>query len=407
MSHLVMKSSRQSRPTMGSVEDTTALACPQLPVVLDTRVVTGAGGGPDKTILNSPRYLGQYGYRMLCGYLTPIGDPGYSEIINKAKRYSAPLITIPDRGPLDWRVATRLLSICRTENVSIWHGHDYKTNLLGLIIRQFHPMRLVTTVHGWVRHTARTPLYYRIDRKCLTRYDHVYCVSNDLHDECSAIGVHASRCKLLENGIDTTEYSRQMTISDAKQKLQISPSRLLIGGVGRLSPEKGFDILIRSVAQLHRKGHDLGLILVGDGDELDRLRCLAQEEKIADRVTFAGWQADVKPYFEAMDIFTLSSLREGLPNVVLEAMSLGTPTVATRIAGVPRIIRDGYNGALVDAGNVSQITQALDELISNRGLRASYSITGRESVHARYGFSQRMARLARFYDELMEHTPSY
>src|SRR5947209_5842883 len=96
------------------------------PVILDARVVTGAGGGPDKTILNSPAYLERAGYRMICAYLHPPGDPGFEEIRDKAHRVRAPLISIPDRGPFDWRVLPRLLDICRAERVQIWHGHDYK-----------------------------------------------------------------------------------------------------------------------------------------------------------------------------------------------------------------------------------------------------------------------------------------
>src|SRR5579885_2359670 len=162
------------------------------PVVFDARVVTGSGGGPDKTILNSPRFLGQVGYRMVCGYLHPPGDPGYEEIVRKAARYNAPLVSIPDRGPWDWRVVTELLAVCRRENVAVWHGHDYKTNALGLLLRRFHPMRLVTTVHGWVHHTARTPLYYRLDRLCLPRSERVICVSEDLFEACLACRVPAA-----------------------------------------------------------------------------------------------------------------------------------------------------------------------------------------------------------------------
>src|SRR5258707_946896 len=134
------------------------------PVVLDARVVTGTGGGPDKTILNSPRFLDALGYRMLCAYLHPPEDPGFDVLRQRAKELGAPLAEIFDRGPCDVRVFTRLLCLCRRERVAIFHGHDYKTNLLGLLLARFHPMRLVTTVHGWVRHTARTPLYYRIDK---------------------------------------------------------------------------------------------------------------------------------------------------------------------------------------------------------------------------------------------------
>ena len=87
-------------------------------VVFDARVVTGSGGGPDKTILNSPRFLAEHGYRNLCGYLYPPGDPGYDEIRRKAAKYEAPLVSIPDRGPFDWRVVRDLVRICRRERVA-------------------------------------------------------------------------------------------------------------------------------------------------------------------------------------------------------------------------------------------------------------------------------------------------
>src|SRR4051812_43946618 len=125
----------------------------EMPVVLDTRVVTGTGGGPDKTILNSPRFLSGAGYRMICAYMHPPGDPGFAEITRKAEAWGAPLVSVPDRGPWDLKVTSRLLGLCRRERVAIWHGHDYKSNVLGLLLRPFWPMRLVTTVHGWVRHT--------------------------------------------------------------------------------------------------------------------------------------------------------------------------------------------------------------------------------------------------------------
>ncbi len=188
-----------------------------LPVVLDARVVTGSGGGPDKTILNTPRFLDRLGYRMVCAYMHPPKDPGFDAIVKKAERYNAPLISIPDRGPWDWRVLTELLSVCRRENVTIWHGHDYKTNALGILLRRFWPMRLVTTVHGWVHHTSRTPLYYKLDQLCLSRYERVICVSDDLLELCLSSVVNARNCLLLENGLDIDEYTRKLSTSEARQ----------------------------------------------------------------------------------------------------------------------------------------------------------------------------------------------
>ncbi len=98
------------------------------PVVLDVRVVTGTGGGPDKTILNSPRFLEPMGYRNICAYMHPPDDPGFEVLRRRAEAWSAPLLAIPDRGPWDWRVVKELLAVCRREKVAIWHGHDYKSN---------------------------------------------------------------------------------------------------------------------------------------------------------------------------------------------------------------------------------------------------------------------------------------
>src|SRR4051794_3803748 len=93
-------------------------------VVLDARVVSGPGGGPDKTILNSPRFLAGSGYRMLCAYMHAPGDPGFEQVRQRARAWQAPLLSIHDRGAWDWRVVTQMLKICRRERVAIWHGHD-------------------------------------------------------------------------------------------------------------------------------------------------------------------------------------------------------------------------------------------------------------------------------------------
>lgn len=376
------------------------------PVVFDTRVVTGSGGGPDKTILNSPRFLAPLGYTMLCGYLHPPGDPGYIELERKADRYKAPLISIPDRGPLDTKVITALLRVCRQYEVAIWHGHDYKTNALGLLLNSFHRMKLVTTVHGWVQHTTRTPLYYKIDRWCLKRYAKVFCVSTDLDNTCREIGVPDAKRELLENGIDTGEFTRGQSILTAKAALGFPTSDLLVGGVGRLEPEKGFDVLIRSVRRLAELKLPARLVIVGEGHERSRLTTLATSLGIADRVHLVGWQSDVRRYFEAMDVFALSSLREGLPNVLLEAMALEVPAVATRIAGIPKLIADKMNGRLVEPNDLDSLTQALTDLLRCDVLRANQRIAARRTILDRFSFAARIERVKNVYDQILDRTPS-
>ena len=373
----------------------------EMPVILDTRVVSGSGGGPDKTILNSPRYLTPAGYRNVCAYMHPPDDPAFEQLRRKAGLCEAPLESVPDRGPWDWRVVTQFLQICRRERVRIWHGHDYKSNALGLLLRRFWPMRLVTTVHGWVKQTRRTPLYYAVDRFCLKHYDRVVCVSQDLLVECLACGVPPQRCVLMENGVETDQYIRRVSVGEAKARLQRPAHRLLIGAVGRLSAEKGFDLLIHATDKLLRRGLDIELVIVGEGDQRPDLEALIAALGRADRIRLLGYQSDTRAIYEAMDVFALSSHREALPNVLLEAMALEVPVLATRVAGIPRLVRHDENGLLVEPGDVTAMTNALEKLLRDADLRTRLGRAGRATVERDYSFAARMHKVRAMYDELL------
>jgi glycosyltransferase involved in cell wall biosynthesis len=364
--------------------------------------VTGAGGGPDKTILNTPRFLEPLGYRAICAYLRPPCDPGFEQLRQRAKSLAAPLVEINDRGPWDARIVSNLLEVCRRERVSIWHGHDYKTNLLGLVLSRFWPMRLVTTVHGWVKQTSRTPLYYWLDRWSLKYYERVVCVSEDLLQECLAAGVPSERCLLIENAIDTQQYCRAYAIAEAKRRLGLPDGRLLIGAVGRLSSEKGFDRLITAAAELLDQGLEFDLVIAGDGDQREHLQQQIHTTGWSPHIRLLGYCGELRDWYQAMDLFVLSSEREGLPNVLLEAMAFKVPVLATRIAGIPRLIEHGRNGWLVESDNTGELAAAMQRLVSDAGLRQALGQAGYQTIVDKYSFEKRMAKFAALFDGLLE-----
>ncbi|HUQ71685.1 MAG TPA: glycosyltransferase family 4 protein [Planctomycetaceae bacterium] len=377
-----------------------SVAPPATVRVLHTRVVTETGGGPDKTILNSPRFLVGTGYEAHCAYLYPPQDAGFEAIRTRAAAAEAPLHGILDRGAWDVSVAWNLLQLCRRLDVRIWHGHDYKTNFLGLLLRRFHRMHLVTTIHGWVKHTQRTPLYYWIDRRSLPHYDRVIGVSDDLHAQALACGVPADRCVLIENAIDTAAFQRKLTPQQARRQLGLAVERPLIGAVGRLSHEKGFDLLIDAVSRLHRDGREVDLAIAGEGDARSVLTEQIAAQPHPERFHLLGFQSDLRTLYQAMDVFAVSSRREGLPNVLLEAMSLETPVVATAIAGIPRLVADGTSGLLVPPEDVNALYHALTTLIGQPELRERLAVQGRQTIVSRYDFAFRMGKIRAVYDSL-------
>lgn len=370
--------------------------------MLHTRVVSGEGGGPEKTILNSPRFLQELGFRSLCAYMHPPDDPGFELLLQRAADAGAHLLSVPDRGLRDLSVYRRLLNICKQENVAIWHGHDYKSNFIGLFLSRFHPMKLVTTVHGWVKFTKKTPLYYWVDKQCLKRYERIICVSDDLYDTCLKSGVDAGRCQIIHNAIDSTSFRRTLSTAEARKLAGLPASGLLVGAVGRLSDEKGFDSLIRSISRLATTDNEIHLAIAGEGDARAQLQQLIASQPHPQQFHLLGHREDIRTLFQAMDVFALSSLREGLPNVLLEAMALKVPVIATRIAGIPTLVHHEQNGLLIEPGDDDSLTSALQTMIDSPELRNLYAEAGRRTIEQSFSFEQRMQKMASVYASLLE-----
>jgi len=376
------------------------------PLVFHVRVVTGTGGGPDKTILSSPRFLDREGYRAVCVFMRDPSDPLFAEVESRARSLQAPVLAIDDRGALDGKVVARLRAACERHRPALWHGHDYKSNFFGLRMKR-PGMRRVTTVHGWVKRTWKTPLYYWIDRWSIRRYDQVICVSTDLFQRCLRLGVPEDRCWYVPNAVDTDEYARALSREEAKSRLGAPLDRPLIGMVGRLSREKRCDLVIRALELLGRDGVDAELWIAGDGDERAALERLVARLGLGDRVRFLGYVADPSQLYQALDLLVMSSVREGLPNSLLEAMAFEVPVVATDVAGIPGLIVDGESGLLVEAASAAALRRGVGRLLENPELGARLGRAGRRTIVESFSFAERMSRMRQIYDRTLAHGPGH
>jgi glycosyltransferase involved in cell wall biosynthesis len=231
--------------------------------------------------------------------------------------------------------------------------------------------------------------------------DRVIVVSEDIHRYVLGLGVPAERCTVVENAIETDVYRRTIGTEQARIQSGLSGEGLLVGGVGRLCAEKGFDRLIKAVSDLGSRGLSVRLVLVGEGEERPRLEKMIRDLNCQNVVQLLGYRADTLPLYQALDVFVLSSVREASPNVVLEAMAMGVPVVATRIAGVPRLIQHGVNGLLVEPDDVVGLTDALTTLLSDKVLADRLARAGRRTIEARYSFVFRMQKIRAIYDSLL------
>lgn len=376
------------------------------PQVLHLRVVSGTGGGPEKTILNSPRFIKNEGIDACVAYLYPPRDPIGESLQERAIAADCPLHLLEDRGPLDFRLIFRIAKLCRKLQIDIIQAHDYKTNVLAWCVRKLYRVHLVTMLHGWTDLSGRMPLYKRIDQYFLPRFESLICVSPDLVEECKRLRIPEKRLHLVHNAIDTTHFRRHHNIDVAKEALQARPHRFLIGSVGRLSKEKGFDRLIQAVLQLQQQGCPLDLWIAGDGPERQELTRLIEHQAKDDSIRLLGQLKDLRTFYEAMDLFVLNSSREGLPNVLLEAMALETPSLATRVGGIADLIEPGKTGHLIEPGHHEQLVHMLRHALDNPRSGAEMAVNARQRVEENYGFEARIKKIAAIYRQLLNTPPN-
>ena len=175
--------------------------------------------------------------------------------------------------------------------------------------------------------------------------------------------------------------------------------------VGRLSPEKGQTGLLRVFAQL-RTGHpDLTLRLVGDGPDRDALERLSQELSVGDAVTFAGRlpEPDTLVEIAKADLLVLPSFMEGLPIVLMEAMALGVPVIASRVAGIPELVVDGKTGLLFAPSNWDELAQCIARLLGDKALCATLAQNGKFKITSEFDARNSATQLGALFNAADGH----
>lgn len=200
-------------------------------------------------------------------------------------------------------------------------------------------------------------------RHALNRATKVIAVTQSLKDVMIDLGCEAEKIAVIGNGIDTVKFNRQPR-SVARRKLGLPADRAILLAVGNLTENKGVRILIDAILRLRVRRPDVLLVIAGAGPHRARLQRQIQDHKLEDNVRLAGSipHAELAAWYSAADVFCLASLREGCPNVVMEAMACGCPVVATRAGGIPDMVSSPSLGILVDR-TAEAFQASLDEAL--------------------------------------------
>ncbi|WP_437297625.1 glycosyltransferase [Sorangium sp. So ce426] len=300
---------------------------------------------------------------------------------------------LPKRRGLHVSMTARLVALFRARGISLVHAHDLQPLLYAAPAGWLHRVPVVHTKHGasddlqgrrWLRSAAAAFV------------DAHVAVSRPAAEALVNQGqVSAETLHVVASGLDLSRFAPDpVARARVRAELGISQRAWVLGSVGSLSAVKNHAMLLRAAAQALPE--DGRLLLAGDGPERARLVALARELGLSERALFVGGRHGVPQILAALDAFALTSVAEGLPLAMLEAMAAGLPVVATAVGGVPTALTDGYTGFLVPSGDAEALAARLTELRDDPALAARMGRYGRKVTLQRYS----AARMAERYMDL-------
>jgi glycosyltransferase involved in cell wall biosynthesis len=335
-----------------------------------------------------------------------------------AERLDVPIVTIPELhreiSPLlDLRAAYRLADLIREVRPQILHTHTAKAGTIGRLAARLlggaGPPIVVHTFHGHVLRgyfdPVRSTAFRLLERWLARRTTALIAVSPEVRDDLVSLGV-APREKftVVRLGIELDERvgtDSDGPRADTRRALGIPADRFVVGWIGRMTAVKRTDDVLLAVRALRERGVDTVLCMVGDGPDRDAVERRAHQLGIVRDSLFLGYQEEVASYYAAFDALILPSANEGTPVSAIEALAGGRPVVATRVGGVPDVVRDGVDGFLVGPGDVDAMAERLSALAADPPLRHRMGEAGRASVHERYSVERLLDDIDALYRRLL------
>jgi len=286
----------------------------------------------------------------------------------------------------DWKSFLKIRRILKNRNFSIVHTHTSKAGFLGRIAaRAAGTPLIIHTPHGHVLfgYFGRIKtLVFKILEKWVGRFTDCIIALTEREKEDYVFAKMANKDKItvIHSGIELEKYNKLS--SEEKQSLKkqfnIPEEALIVGTAGRLVPVKGPEILMRAAEKVLKKYPDVYFLFAGDGDQRKSLGILANELGIKKNIVFLGWRDDLVEILSLYDIFVLPSLNEGMGRVLVEAMALGKPIVASNICGIPDLIQHRKNGFLVPPKSPEELAQHIQILLEENNLRTHMGLEGKQ-----------------------------
>jgi len=347
-------------------------------------------GGLETLLINMINNMSDEKYRHKIICLT--NSEGLESRLNKAVE----IIELNKKNGNDLSLHFKLASLFRRDKPQILHTYNIPTI-------EYHFTAWLMGVKGRLHaehgRDASDPLgknkKYNFLRKILSPFIQCYvAVSDDLNNWLlNDLRLSNRKVKLILNGVDTNDFNPVATKGTDKAIIQL-------GIIGRLDPVKDHKTLFDAIQKLKDKHKKLKLSVIGDGSERQKLEEYVHQIHLEEEIAFLGAKNDIAEQLKDLDVFILSSIAEGIPITLIEAMSCGLPTVTTDVGGIPEVVLDNQTGILVSPKQAEQMADALLKYIDHPNLRLKHGKAGRKRIIDHFSLDVMVENYTNLYNDL-------
>jgi glycosyltransferase involved in cell wall biosynthesis len=343
-------------------------------------------GGAQRVVLHTAGHLDRESFEVALAWGPGDRLDPEAAAIDDLQRYPVPPLVRPVAPLSDLHAARELRRIMRSFRPDVVHTHSSKAGILGRFAahREGVPA-VVHTIHGFGFTPLQPPpmrLAFRTVEKALARWtDHFITVSeSDRRRGVETRLFAADRSTVIRAGIDLAAFRAASGGGAVRDRLGVPRAAPLVTQVGNFKPQKAPLDFVRVAAAVAAEHPDAWFVMVGDGPLRPAAEELARSLGVADRVMFCGWWDDVPSLLDATTVAVLTSVHEGLPCSVVEALAAGVPVVATAVDGTVEVVRSGDNGYLAPVGDIAALANAVSRVIGDPAERTRLAASARSGL---------------------------
>jgi glycosyltransferase involved in cell wall biosynthesis len=355
-------------------------------------------GGPERQILGLSRALPREDRTTVLSFAE--GDRCRA-FLAEAKRQGVEAATVEHDTPHLRAAVSDVAAQLFQRRADVLLCHGYKADILGRLAARRAGVPVVSVSRGWTGESCRVRLYEALDRFHLRWMDQVVCVSEAQAQKARRAGARRDRTRVIYNAVDPERFYDLDAIYRAKMLRYFrSPPRRIVGAAGRLSPEKGFSVLVAAAQRVVKRYPSVGFLVFGEGACRARLLRQIADAGLSHSFVLGGFRPDLDRFLPFFDLLALPSFTEGMPNVVLEAFAAAVPVVSTAVGGAPEAIEHGVSGFLVQPGDATAMADRIGEALTSEDRLRDMGLQGRQRVHDQFTFAAQARAYSRLFAEL-------